>query len=113
MFYDPSVTLATIYVYPTPNQQLTLKLNSWQPLTVFDSLTEVHNLPPGYRRMLQFNLARELEPESELILPASAHRTASESKAIVKRHNNLPTYSTTETAYVLHGRGRSDIVAGK
>lgn len=113
LFYDPSVTLATIYVYPVPNQALTLKLNSWQPLTVFDSLAEVHNLPPGYRRMLAFNLAKELEPESGLILPASAHRIADSSRAIVKRHNDLPLYSKTETSYVLHGRGRSDIVAGR
>lgn len=113
LFYDPSVTLATIYAYPVPNQSLTLKLNSWQPLTVFDSLAEVHNLPPGYRRMLSYNLAKELEAEVGLVLSLGAHRIANQSKAIVKRHNNLPTVSQTETAYILHGRGRSDIVAGK
>jgi len=113
LFYDSSVTLATMYVYPVPNQELTLKLNSWQPLTVFDSLAEVHNLPPGYRRMLQYNLAKELEAESGLVLSMGAHRIANQSKAIVKRHNDLPLLSTTETAYALHGRGRSDIVAGK
>ncbi len=113
IFYDPSVTIGTLYVYPVPAGALTLKLNSWQPLTVFDSLSEVLVLPPGYRRMLQFNLARELEPEAALPMTQTALRIASDSKAIVKRHNNLPLYSQTETSYVLHGRGRSDIVAGK
>jgi len=113
IFYDPAVTLGTLYVYPVPAGALTLKLNSWQPLTVFDSLSEVHNLPPGYRRMLQFNLAQELEGESGLIIPETARRIAGESKSIVKRQNNLPILSATETSFVLHGRGRSDIVAGK
>lgn len=113
LFYDTSVTLGTLYVYPIPASSLTLKLNSWQPLTVFDSLAEVHNLPPGYRRMLAYNLARELEPETGLVLSQTALRIAAQSKGIVKRQNNLPILSATETSYVLHGRGRSDIVAGK
>lgn len=113
LMYDPSVTWGTIYVYPVPNQALTLYLNSWQPLQIFDTLTEALTLPPGYRRMLSYNLAVELEPESGLVLPITAHRIANQSKSIVKRQNDLPILSQTETAYVLHGRGRSDIVAGK
>jgi len=113
LFYDPSMTLGTLYVYPVPASSLTLKLNSWQPLQVFDSLTETLTLPPGYRRMLAYNLAKELEAESGLVLSMGAHQIANKSKAIVKRQNSLPIISQTESAYVLHGRGRSDIVAGK
>ena len=113
LYYEPSVTLATLYVYPVPNQLLTLHLNSWQPLTVFDSLSEVHNLPPGYRRMLSYNLAKELEAEVGLPLSMGALRIANESRKAVQNNNNLPILSQTETSYVLHGRGRSDIVAGK
>ena len=113
LFYDPSMTLGTLYVYPVPSGSLTLRLNSWQPLQVFDSLTEALTLPPGYRRMLAYNLAKELEAETGLILSMGAHQIANKSKAIVKRNNDLPLLSQTESAYVLHGRGRSDIVAGK
>lgn len=113
LYYEPSTQWGTLYVYPVPNQSLTLKLNSWQPLQIFDTLTETHILPAGYSRMIEFNLAKELEPESALVLPASAHRIANQSKAAVKKNNNLPVFSQTETAFVLHGRGRSDIVAGR
>jgi len=112
LMYDPSTTWGTMYVYPVPSASITLKLNSWQPLQIFDSLTEALTLPPGYRRMIQYNLAEELEAESGLVLPPGARRIAAKSKAAVKRHNDLPILSQTETSYVLHGRGRSDIVEG-
>jgi hypothetical protein len=113
LFYEPSTTLATIYVYPVPNQALTLYLNTWQPLTVFDSLSEVHYLPSGYRRMLAYNLAKELEAEVGLPLPPGAREIANQSLRMVKRNNNLPIFSQTESAYVLNGGTRPDIVAGK
>lgn len=113
MFYEPSSTWGTLYVYPVPDQSLTLKLNTWQPLQVFDNLTEAHILPAGYRRMIPYNLAVELEAETGLPVPPNAMRIAMQSKKAIKANNNLPILSQTETAYVLNGRGRSDIVAGK
>ena len=113
LFYNPSVTLGTLYVYPVPNQALTLYLNQWQPLQVFDSLSEVHTLPSGYRRMIAFNLAKELEAEVGLPLPMKALQIANESLRLVKRNNNLPIISQTDTFYTLHGRGKSDIVQGR
>lgn len=113
LYYNPSVTLGTIYLYPIPNQSLTFYLNSWQPLTSFDTLAEVHNLPPGYRRMLAYNLAYELEAETGIPMADSARRIAVQSKKIVKRNNDVPIVSATDTESVLHGRGKSDIVAGQ
>lgn len=113
MFYEPSSTWGTLYVYPVPDQSLTLKLNTWQPLQIFDTLTEEHIMPAGYRRMIAYNLAMELEAETGLPIPPSAARIAMQSKKAVKANNNLPILSSTETSYVLNGRGRSDIVAGK
>lgn len=113
LFYEPSSTWGTLYVYPVPTASLTLYLNSWQPLQIFDTLTEALILPSGYRRMIAFNLAKELQAETGLSMPVHALQIANDSKAAVKRNNNLPVMSVTETAYVLHGRGRSDIVAGK
>jgi hypothetical protein len=113
LFYNTSYPLGILYVYPVPNQSLTLHLNQWNPLQVFETLTEVHQMPPGYKRMLAYNLAVELEAEVGLPCPVSAQRIAASSKRKVKSNNNLPIYSSTETAYVINGRGKSDIVAGK
>jgi hypothetical protein len=113
LFYDPSVTIGTLYVYPIPNVNLTLKINQWQPLQIFDTLTEVFVLPHGYWRMLCFNLAVELEAETGLPVPPGARQIASTSKMAIKRANSLPIYASTEIPFVLHARGRSDIVAGE
>lgn len=113
LFYETTSTLGTIYLYPVPNQSLTLKLNSWQALTEFNNIASTFTFPPGYRRMLAFNLAVELEGETGLLAPPAAHRIASSSRTTVKQHNHKPILAQTETAYVLHGGRRPDIVAGK
>ena len=113
LLFIPSVTWGTLYVYPVPNQALTLYLNTWQPLQVFNTLTEVHAMPAGYRRMVAFNLAKELESETGLPLPMGALKIANESRMAIKRNNSVPTCSSTETIYALAGGKRADIVAGQ
>lgn len=113
IFYNPSVSWGTLYAYPVPNQALTLYLNSWMPLTVFDTLTEAHILPPGYQRMIAYNLAKELEAETGLPMPMGARQIASESLALVKRHNNKPVYSCTDSFYAIKGRHQRDIESGE
>lgn len=113
IFYEPAHPLGTIFVYPIPAGSLTFNINTWQPLQVFDTLTEALALPPGYRRMIPYNLALELEAEIGLPVPPEARKIARESKRVVKNLNNLPIVSTTENYYVLRGGRRSDIVAGR
>lgn len=113
LFYDPSVTWGTLYVYPVTNESMTLFINQWQPLQVFDSLTEVLVLPPGYRTMIKYNLAEHLEPIVGLPLLPTAQKIAVNSKKAVKRNNNVPTYSSTETYYVMDKTRKVDIYAGK
>lgn len=113
LFYETSYPLGTLYAYPVPNQSLTLHLNLWNPLQIFETLTEQHALPPGYRRMIVYNLAVELEAETGLPCPANAQRIAITSKRAVQRNNNVPLYSKTDVYNVINGRGKSDIVAGR
>lgn len=113
LFYDTSYPLGTLYVYPVPNQSLTLFLNQWNPLQIFETLTEVLAMPPGYRRMIVYNLAVELEAETGLPIPASAVRIAASSMRAVKRNNNIPILSNTDIFYILEGNGNADIVAGR
>ena len=113
LMYDPSSTWGTLYVYPVPNQALTLLLNTWQPLQVFDTLTEVVHMPAGYKRMLEYNLAQELESEVGLPLSQGARKIANDSKKAVKRNNSPITASASETYYVLNQGRRPDIYMGK
>jgi len=113
LYYEPTVTWGTLYLYPVPDQSLTMYLNSWQALQYFDTLTEAISLPPGYRTMIEYNLAMFLEAETGLVLPEPARMLAYSTRKVVKRHNNLPIFAQTEVNAVLNGRGRSDIEAGR
>lgn len=113
LFYDPSITLGTLYVYPKPAAALTFFLNTRQPLQIFDNLTEALVLPQGYRRMIEYNLAVELESIVGLPLAAKAMRIAQQSKTAIKRNNNRPIYSPTETFYAIGNNRKVDIVAGE
>lgn len=63
LFYDPVFPLGVLYLYPVPSVAVTLKLNTWQTLQSFETLTEELSLPPGNERAIVFNLAIELAPE--------------------------------------------------
>lgn len=113
LMYDTSYPLGTLYAWPVPDQSLTLYLNQWNPLQVFETLTETLALPPGYRRMIVFNLAVELEAETGLPCPKKAVGIAASSLRAVKRNNNIPILSNTDVFYVLQWNGKADIVAGR
>ena len=113
LFYDPGVGIATLYTYPVSTQSLTLHINSWQSLQEFLTLTQAYNFPKGYKRMLAYNLAVELEAEVGLPLSPRAAKIAVTSKASVKRNNSLPIFSATETFFVMRSNRKTDIYAGR
>ena len=76
--------------WPVPSVAGNIVVWSWKPLSQIANLTADISLPPGYEKMMRYNLALELAPEygvepSQLVL---AHAIAS--KADVKRMNIQP-----------------------
>lgn len=63
LFYDDGYPTRTLYAYPVPGETVTLHLNHWLPLQVFDTLTEEIALPPGYQAAIEENLAVFWAPE--------------------------------------------------
>lgn len=112
MFYDRAYPLGTINVYPIPSTPITLFLNTWQPLQSFTIGTEALALPPGYQWMIEHNLAVHLQPVFSMPVPASVMAEANSSRRTIAQNNDIPIMPGTEVAYVLNGRGRSDIEAG-
>lgn len=89
MFYDPQFPLGIINVNPVPNaDNIFLFWNSYLQLTAFAALQTAVSLPPGYERMIQTNLALDLEPyfPTAVITPSLA-RTAAAAKGNIKRSN--------------------------
>jgi hypothetical protein len=88
LFYDPQFPTAFVNVFPVPNQAYVMYFDSYSQLLRFPSIDMDINLPPGYAKALQHNLAIELGP----IYPtATLAKTTSDlarvAKANIKRAN--------------------------
>lgn len=87
-YYQTSYPLATLKLWPIPNQNYTLTLNVWDKLTEFATGASVVDLPPGYEKALRFNLAVAISPEYRMPdTYGETKATALEEKAWIKRVN--------------------------
>lgn len=87
LFYSTDFPLGTVNLWPVPSVTGTLFLDSMKPLQQFTDLTTVLSLPPGYKRMIEYNLAVEIAPEFQVQVSAEVAKIAQESKAAVMRIN--------------------------
>lgn len=90
LFYDPAYPLGVLYLWAVPSAQLTLKLNTWQVLQSFATLTTSLSLPPGYERAIIYNLAVEYAPEFGVKVPDAVVALATRSAANIKNLNAPP-----------------------
>lgn len=91
LYDDGGYPQRTITVYPVPSAANKLVLFTKDPLSQV-ALDTLISLPPGYERMLKYNLAMELAPEYGRPTPAEVVQIATESKAAIKRTNMRPSY---------------------
>jgi hypothetical protein len=112
-YYNPTFPLGTLSLWPVPSSAtLQGALYAPQQTSEFASLEEVISLPPGYRRMLVKNLARDLAPSYDRPVHPELKEEAIESKATVKRNNYRPSDLSFDAA-VLGGSGNFDINTGR
>lgn len=103
-YYEPSFPLGRIYIYGSPTQG-SIYIDTWQVITQFTSLANDLSYPPGYRRMINYNLAKEIAPQYGVTLTPEASSIAMESLANIK-DRNLPDYvMKTEVGYLNDGKG--------
>jgi hypothetical protein len=94
IWYDHGFTagLGRIFPHPIPNTSTT-QLVLYAPgaaVGQFADLTTAYTFPPGYARMLRYNLAIELAPEFGRAIDPVIAATAMSSMSAVKRANNRP-----------------------
>ena len=112
-YYNPTFPLGTLSLWPIPSSAtLQGALYAPQQTSEFTSLDEVISLPPGYRRMLVKNLARDLAPSYGRAVHPELKEEAIESKATVKRNNYRPSDLSFDAA-VLGGNGGYDIMTDR
>src|SRR3990167_8919950 len=79
MFYNSSYALGIIYLYPVPDQEYTLYMESLKPLSQLSGYTTEISLPDGYLRAIKYNLAIEEAPEFGASIPLEVGLIATES----------------------------------
>lgn len=96
IYNDGAYPLSNIYLWPVPSVVTPIIFYSWKPLTTLSTLSSTVSLPPGYERMLKFNLAVDLGPEYGVQPREDIVAIAMQSKAAIKRMNNKPLYLDTD-----------------
>jgi len=81
--YTNSYPNGTINLYPAPAAADTLYIVSEKEISSF-TLNETVNLPPGWKRMLIYNLAVELTPEYGQQISQEVFEIAKQSKAEIR-----------------------------
>lgn len=87
LFYDRAYPLGTLRPWPVPSMALEVHLATWKPLASLATLAATVTLPPGYYRMLRFNLACELAPEFGVEPTPQVQRVASRTKRVLLQVN--------------------------
>lgn len=98
--YEPNYPLGVIYIYGAPTTG-SIYIDIWSQLTQFSSISDNHTFPNGYRRALNYGLAKEIAPENGISLTPEAAAIAVESQANIRARNlPLPVMKTEVGALV-------------
>lgn len=111
-YYDDGFPLGTLYLWGVPGSALTLNIGKWAQLTQFANLTTQYTFPPGYYRMLHYNLSKEICPQYGMSLTPEAMQIAVESYALIRNHNLPDPILKTEIGYLVGRRRRFNIFSG-
>lgn len=87
LFYDRNFPIGTLYLYGSPQENMTIFLNSWRQFTQAATVNSTVSLPPGYEQMLVYNLALYIAPEFGVEPKPEIFRIAKESKGFLKPAN--------------------------
>jgi hypothetical protein len=112
IYIEGSYPNATMYLWPVPNQTITLVTHTLKPLSSFATANDTVSLPPGYSRAIRFNLAIELAPEYGKSISEQILISAQEAKENIKRKNSKPRYLAVDAA-LLYDRKRFNILTGE
>jgi hypothetical protein len=106
LYYQPSWPNGEIVFWPAPTVPNTLALYTPTAVAEFTSIDQTISLPPGYRRALPYNLAKDYGPEFGVAkVPQDVKDIADESKASLKRANVAIDFLRVDPAIRSNGGG--------
>lgn len=111
-YYDHAYPLATLFLWPKPTLTKKLVLFPWKQVDANIALSDTVTLPPGYERMIVYNLALELSAQPGAKLSPVAVKLAEESKARIAAMNAAPPILSLPPG-LFGGSGRFNFLSGE
>ena len=112
VYWNPiNATSGTLTLWPIPTSSTLLgAIYCPTAITSFTAGTDSVTVPPGYEAMLVTNLAVKLAPYFEKVASEDLKTEAREAKATVKRSNNRLMDLSIESAALIQGNRRWNII---
>ena len=95
-FFDGGTPTGIVYFWPAPENDVQLHLVTPAPGGEATSTTTTYDFPPGYRRMVENNLAIEISPDFNVEPSRMLLSMAASSKRMLKRTNGRVPQLITE-----------------
>jgi hypothetical protein len=111
VYYEAANPIGVLRFYPVPSSGIQAALYTWDRLTVFTDASDAIELPPGYRKAVEYNLAVELSPRFPRPLNPLVLQQARDAKAAIKRLN-MPILQMRCDEALLSGRMYGSIADG-
>jgi len=96
LYFTDEYPLAKVIFDNAPDVSYTLYVDSIKPMSTPTGISSSMSFPPGFNRMLRYNLAIDLAAEHGIQLNATVPAIAQESRAIVERRGINPEIMSTE-----------------
>jgi hypothetical protein len=100
MYPAYAAPLVTLYAWPVPSANATVRIRTWKALQNFSAATTSLAMPPGYQEAIEYNLAINLADEYQRPVPPNVYRRAVGTKRTLKRQNTRVPNSRVEPALV-------------
>jgi hypothetical protein len=88
--YNPTMTTGTLYMWPVPSGNITLRLVSYKPFTAISDATQDSGLPSGYEAAIVPNLAIRIAPAFGAVVSPDTRAEARKAKAVLTAANLIP-----------------------
>ncbi len=103
-YYDKTYPNGTLYVYPVPVGAMPITIYGKFQLQQFTNLTDLINLPPGYKRLLKWGLAIDLAPSYQTTAGQDVIQLYKNAKDKLKNNNFIPLTRVTDLCAKQTGR---------
>jgi hypothetical protein len=87
--YNPTFPTGTLYIWPIPQANATIRLNSWKPLSSVAALSDTVSLPPGYNELIKYNFEIRVGPGNGGLVDPMIVELANQAKFKVARANEV------------------------